>query len=378
MAIAVNQQGLSFVQYLTDGVAANFPFSFNYLKAADIKVYVNSAEVTYTFLNANEITPDSLPASADIVTIRRFTEKETRIVNFEDGAQLSETVLDLDSNQLFYLAQETQDISNFGLGVDPLLFTMDARGYRIINVGDAEEVTDGVNLGQLNALETAVGVTTDAIAIVAQDAVDTADAATVTANAASITAGTALSTANAIDAKAQTALDNSIAAELAVDTHILDLANPHVVTKTQVGLGNADNTSDLNKPISTATQDALDDKVDSVLLGAPLGIATLNGTGFINSSQLPSYVDDIEEYTNYTVFPVTGETGKIYVDVTAGTIYRWSGTVYVALSSGGGGLAPWITTSLYELEDVIFVGIKLYKCIVAHTSGTFVCRSCCC
>lgn len=40
--------------------------------------------------------------------------------------------------------------------------------------------------------------------------------------------------------------------------HTLDVANPHNVTKTQVGLGNVDNTSDLDKPISNATQAALD------------------------------------------------------------------------------------------------------------------------
>lgn len=39
--------------------------------------------------------------------------------------------------------------------------------------------------------------------------------------------------------------------------HIADKTNPHEVTKAQVGLGNVDNTSDLNKPISTATQTAL-------------------------------------------------------------------------------------------------------------------------
>ena len=44
--------------------------------------------------------------------------------------------------------------------------------------------------------------------------------------------------------------------------HEADHANPHVVTKAQVGLGNCDNTSDLSKPISTATQTALDAKVD--------------------------------------------------------------------------------------------------------------------
>lgn len=42
--------------------------------------------------------------------------------------------------------------------------------------------------------------------------------------------------------------------------HMADTNNPHSVTKTQVGLGNVDNTSDLNKPISTATQAALDTK----------------------------------------------------------------------------------------------------------------------
>lgn len=48
-----------------------------------------------------------------------------------------------------------------------------------------------------------------------------------------------------------------------IDDHIADLANPHQVTKTQVGLSNVDNTSDINKPISTATQDALDLKYDA-------------------------------------------------------------------------------------------------------------------
>ena len=44
--------------------------------------------------------------------------------------------------------------------------------------------------------------------------------------------------------------------------HLTSTTNPHNVTKTQVGLGNVDNTSDLNKPISTATQNALDLKLD--------------------------------------------------------------------------------------------------------------------
>lgn len=45
--------------------------------------------------------------------------------------------------------------------------------------------------------------------------------------------------------------------------HIQDLSNPHEVTKTQVGLGNVDNTSDLDKPISSATQNALNQKASN-------------------------------------------------------------------------------------------------------------------
>lgn len=63
-----------------------------------------------------------------------------------------------------------------------------------------------------------------------------------------------------ISTATQSALDDK-ANEIDLSNHVLDLANPHVVTQTQVGLSNADNTSDLDKPISTSTQTALDNKL---------------------------------------------------------------------------------------------------------------------
>ena len=50
----------------------------------------------------------------------------------------------------------------------------------------------------------------------------------------------------------------------ALDLHKGDESNPHKVTASQVGLGNVDNTSDLNKPVSTAQQTAID-SVESAL-----------------------------------------------------------------------------------------------------------------
>jgi len=53
--------------------------------------------------------------------------------------------------------------------------------------------------------------------------------------------------------------------------------------------------------------------------------------GQISSDLLPSYVDDVLEYADFASFPVTGETGKIYVAIDAGTTYRWSGSAYIAI-----------------------------------------------
>jgi len=49
----------------------------------------------------------------------------------------------------------------------------------------------------------------------------------------------------------------------AIDNHKSDTSNPHNVTPAQIGLGNVDNTADLDKPISTAVQTALDDKANT-------------------------------------------------------------------------------------------------------------------
>ena len=70
--------------------------------------------------------------------------------------------------------------------------------------------------------------------------------------------------------------------------------------------------------------------------GVANGIATLDATGKVPSAQLPSFVDDVLEYTNLASFPVTGETSKIYIDLTTGLTYRWSGSTYVGVGGGSG------------------------------------------
>lgn len=89
------------------------------------------------------------------------------------------------------------------------------------------------------------------------------------------------------------------------------------IDKTYVGLGNVTNEAQI--PLSQK--------------GVASGVATLGTDGRVPSSQLPSYVDDVLEYTNLASFPTTGETGKIYIDLSTNKTYRWGSTTYVEISA---------------------------------------------
>ena len=74
----------------------------------------------------------------------------------------------------------------------------------------------------------------------------------------------------------------------------------------------------------------------------PVGsYATLDSSGHVPSSELPSYVDDVIEgyYSNGKFYSdsaktkeITGEGGKIYTDLTTNKTYRWGGTAWVEIS----------------------------------------------
>lgn len=98
--------------------------------------------------------------------------------------------------------------------------------------------------------------------------------------------------------------------------HLANTANPHGVTKSQVGLGNVTN----------------DAQVKRSEMGKAGGVATLDGTGQVPASQLPSFVDDVLEYASKSAFPARGETGKIYVALDTNLTWRWSGSAYVEIS----------------------------------------------
>ena len=127
-----------------------------------------------------------------------------------------------------------------------------------------------------------------------------------------------------------------------LEAHIANTSNPHSVTKTQVGLGNVDNTSDLNKPISNATQTALNgkaasshthtssqitDRIDNCSIGALGWVSTANDDKLITSNTLAYWngaqvgVTSNLAYCNKGAFgDMATKSSSAYLPVTGGTI----------------------------------------------------------
>jgi len=78
--------------------------------------------------------------------------------------------------------------------------------------------------------------------------------------------------------------------------------------------------------------------------GIANGYAGLDGGGKVPSSQLPSFVDDVLEFADFASFPVSGETGKIYIALDTNKTFRWSGSVYVEISTD---------SNIYNIDGIL-------------------------
>lgn len=126
------------------------------------------------------------------------------------------------------------------------------------------------------------------------------------------------------------------AIEASVSAHIGNTANPHEVTKAQIGLANVENKSSTQIRSEITKENVTNalgyTPIDESRIGAANGVASLDASGRIPASQIPGGFDNIEEYDNLAAFPTTGEEGKIYVTKDTNLTYRWTGTQYVEIS----------------------------------------------
>lgn len=157
-----------------DYVAASntvYSFSFPYIEASHVKVYVGGTARTqgthYTVATSPtriEFTAGNTPAVGSIVTIRRETYKDAAYVDFVQGATILESDLDRSFRQNLYINQENSDLATDSLTIGSASVNYSARGKRIESLSDPVNSQDAVTRQYLTnyadvALRNAGGLT---------------------------------------------------------------------------------------------------------------------------------------------------------------------------------------------------------------------------
>lgn len=141
--------------YQGNGSTKDFSVPFDYLAKKFVKVTVDSREKLggdygdatkdYFFVDKTTIRFNTAPASGTEIIIRRYTSATDRIVSFKDASVLKAKDLDVSTIQTIHIAEEGRDIINDALIVDKE-GNWDAKGKRIINVGDPIDDNDAITL----------------------------------------------------------------------------------------------------------------------------------------------------------------------------------------------------------------------------------------
>lgn len=109
------------VAYTADGVNPVFAVPFPYLDQSHVSATVNGVSATFAWLTDSTIQMDAIPTAGQTVFISRSSNRQARLVHFQDSTVLTETAIEEDANQLFYIAQEAFDAVAAGNGIGDML-----------------------------------------------------------------------------------------------------------------------------------------------------------------------------------------------------------------------------------------------------------------
>lgn len=166
---------------------SNFSFPFPYLEEVDITAYVdgvsvfanntstgtavggNTYVVAFSAPNSGTLTFSPAVVAGSDVRIERNTNVATKVVDFADGAVLTEVALDSAVDQLLFGVQEAIDTANASITLTPAN-KWDAGGSIISNVGTPTATTDAATKAYADGISTAAA----SAAVVAANAAVTA------------------------------------------------------------------------------------------------------------------------------------------------------------------------------------------------------------
>jgi hypothetical protein len=219
----------SSVRYVASGDTQEFAVTFPFISRTHVAITVDGATATFTWNNDSLVTVTS-PAditSDQVVLIKRTSSQSSRLVDYVDGSNLSESDLDLDSKQAFYMAQEALDelviLDDAAIATSGFVLVADGTDYAGVALsGDATISTAGALTIANTAVETAM-IAADAItsAKIADDAIDSehyTDGSIDTAHIGATQVTTAKIAADAVTGAKIALFDDSYAA---TNTHIL-------------------------------------------------------------------------------------------------------------------------------------------------------------
>ena len=354
---------LSFVTYTGNGSNRIFNLTFTYLQQADVSVKVNNVAVTFIFLDSARVQTTVAPASSAIVEVRRTSSRTARVVDFQDGAVLTEAALDGDSNQLFQLTQEAFDASDTAL---PLAFdqTYDATTKRIKNVADPTSAQDAATKNWVETASTSqVGIATTK----ASEAASSASAALASKNAA--------------------------AASLVLTNQDVVLTHADVVLaeadKVQTGVDRAAVAADLvltNADVVLAEADKVQTALDRIDVTAKASATTTNATNASTSANnaAASLTSFNGKYVSQANAPASPSTGLLWFDTSASTMKVYNGSAFANAGSSVNGVQNSVQhtatagqTSFAATYDAGFVqvylnGIRLDTADYTATNGSAV------
>ena len=263
------------VQYTADGSTQAFAVTFPFISRNHVSVEVDGVAATFTWNNDSQVYISSPTLSGgEAVLLIRSTSQGIRLVDYVDGSNLTETDLDLDSKQAFYMAQESLDeltlLDDDATATSGYILVADGTDFKSVAVsGDVTISTAGAVTIGAGTVETAM-IAADAIngTRLADDAVNSehyTDGSIDTAHIADVNVTTAKIANDAITGAKIALFDDSYAA-----------TNTHILVADGTDFDNVAVTGDIT--ISNAGVTAIASGV--------IGNADINGSAAIDASKI--------------------------------------------------------------------------------------------
>ena len=135
----------TYVDYTATASQTDFAFNFDYLEDEHVTVEINGVATTdFTIVTspALKVVLNSGATAGDIVRVRRVSQRDTNLVDFQNGSVLTEAELDRAYLHNRYLAEEISELNDQSLQIEAGGTQWNAKGLRIKNVGTPTDTTD--------------------------------------------------------------------------------------------------------------------------------------------------------------------------------------------------------------------------------------------